>query len=85
MMLRAVGTLITFFSVFLFPWPLTALFAVATALFEPLVPLSVGIFADVLYYTPQVGTLPLFTLYGAAVSIIMMLVRSRLKTGIIGE
>lgn len=84
-MMRGLLTLSTFVSVVLFPWPLTVLLALASALLEPLVPLAAGLFADTLYYTPQTGILPLFTLYGAAFSAAAFFVRSRLVTGTIGE
>ncbi|MDP1707136.1 MAG: hypothetical protein Q8L30_01105 [bacterium] len=84
-MMRGILTLASFISTVLFPWPLTATLALAVSLFEPLVPLSVGLFADVLYYTPQSGNMPIFTFYGALVTIAAFLVRGRLKTGIIGE
>ena len=83
--MRGTLTLITFISTVLFPWPLTVIFALVTSVFEPLVPLSVGLFADTLYYVPLSGALPVFTFYGALVTAIAFLVRSRIKTGIIGE
>jgi len=77
-------TLVTFLSALLFPWPLTAVLAVGTALFEPLVPLAVGIFVDTLYYVPHSGAIPVFTLFGLILSVIAFVVRSRLSTGSIG-
>ena len=64
-MMRGILTLLTFISTVLFPWPLTVLLALAVSLFEPLVPLAAGLFADTLYYAPQSGTAPIFTLRGA--------------------
>ena len=81
-MMRGVLTVLTFVSAVLFPWPLTALLAATSALYVPLLPLSIGIFSDTLYYTPAVG-LPLFTLGGTALTLIAFFVRSRLNTGII--
>jgi len=81
-MIRGLLTLTTFVSIVVFPWPLSALLALAAAFLEPLVPLAAGLFADTLYYTPQAG-LPLFTVWGLAVSIVVVFVRSRLRTGII--
>ncbi len=83
--MRGTLTLITFISAVLFPWPLTVALALLTSLFEPLIPLSIGLFADTLYYTPQSSVIPFFTFYGALVTALAFLVRSRLKTGIIGE
>jgi len=82
-MIRRVFTFFSFVSVIFFPWPFTVLLVLVSSCTEPLVPLAVGIFADTLYYAPSVGTLPLFTLYGAVVTIIAFFVRSRLRTGII--
>jgi hypothetical protein len=82
-MMRGLLTMGTFISVVLFPWPLTVLFALVSACFEPLVPLAVGLFADTLYYLPREGVLPLFTLFGAGATVVAIFVRSRLSAGII--
>ncbi len=82
-MMRGILTSLTFISTVLFPWPLTVLLTLAVSLFEPLVPLAAGLFADTLYYAPQSGTAPIFTLYGALVTAVALFVRSRLKTSII--
>lgn len=82
-MIRGILTLFVFVSIIFFPWPLAAAFVLVSSLFLPLLPLAAGIFADTLYYTPQANILPLFTLYGAAVTGIALFVRSRLKTSII--
>ena len=84
-MMRGTLTLVTFISTILFPWPLTVILALVAAMFEPLIPLSIGLFADTLYYAPLSGALPVFTFYGALVTVTAFLVRSRLKTGIIRE
>lgn len=84
-MIRPLGTLLTFVSAIFFPWPLTACLALGLAIFEPLVPLAAGIFVDTIYYSSHAGLLPLFTLYGALATALAFFVRSRLKTGIIGE
>lgn len=84
MIRNALFTLATFVSAVLFPWPLTALLACLTAFFEPLVPLAAGLFADTLYYAPGASTLPVFTLYGLGLSVIVVFVRSRMRTGTIG-
>ena len=82
-MMRPVLTLSALASALLFPWPLTALFALSISLLEPLVPLSVGLLTDTLYYAPSSGGLPLFTVSGAAVTALAFFVRSRLSKGII--
>jgi hypothetical protein len=84
-MMRGIFTLLAFVSAVLSPWPLTALLTLGIAIFEPLVPLAIGLFVDTLYYAPQAGAFPLSTLYGALVTVLAFLVRSRLKTSIIGE
>lgn len=78
-------TILAFISTVLFPWPFTAIIAIGASFIEPMIPLSIGIFADTLYYTSQSGAIPLFTLYGALATALAFFVRSRLKTGIIGE
>jgi hypothetical protein len=83
-MTRGLVTVLTLISTVLFPWPFTALLALSLSLTEPLVPLAAGILADTLYYAPHAGSAPLFTLCGAAATGIGFLVRSRLKTSIIG-
>jgi len=84
-MIRGLGTLLTFISTILFPWPFTVFLALGMSSVEPLVPLATGLFADTLYYTPSAGGFPLFTLYGAVVTALSFFVRSRLKASIIGE
>ncbi|HVB19704.1 MAG TPA: hypothetical protein VNF51_00230 [Candidatus Paceibacterota bacterium] len=80
-MIRVLFVVLSFVSVIFFPWPLAALLALACAFIDPMVPLAVGLFADTLYYTPQVGMLPFFTLYGAAATLVAFFVRSRLRAG----
>ncbi len=74
-------TFSTFASTIFFPWPFTALLALAASFAEPLVPLAVGLFTDTLYYVPHAGSFPFFTLYGAMFSTIAFFVRSRLRVG----
>lgn len=82
---RGILTFVSFiFAVFL-PWPLTAVIVLVASLFEPFLPLAVGLFIDVLYYTPYTGVLPLFTLFGVVATVIAFFVRSRLKIGIINK
>ncbi len=77
-------TLLALVSIIAFPWPLTVLIVLIAAPFEPFVPLVVGVAADVFYY-PQHAGMPFFTGLGALVTVSILLVRSQLKTGIIGE
>ena len=81
-MMRKAGTLGTFLSALFFPWPLTAVFAIGVAFFEPWAPFAVGLFADTLYYVPHGSSMPLFTLAGALVTALSFFVRSRLKMSI---
>lgn len=83
-MMRGILTLSAFLSTIFFPWPLTVLLALISALFEPLVPLAVGLFADTLYYTPHVARLPYLTLLGALATVVAFFVRSRIRTSTIG-
>jgi len=77
-MIRGVFVISTFISVIIFPWPFTAVLAIAGAFMEPLVPLAVGLFADTLYYMPHAGY-PYFTLWGAVATVIACVVQSRLR------
>lgn len=81
-MMRGILTFSTLASVIFFPWPFAATLAVVGVFVEPLVPLAAGIFADTLYYTPHANALPFFTLYGAIVTIVAFIVRSRLRASI---
>jgi hypothetical protein len=76
----------TLLATIFFPWPLAVLLAVGFSLAVPLLPVTAGIFLDTLYYMHSAaGILPLFTLMGALVTCGAYLVRSQLKTSIIGE
>jgi len=75
----------TVVSVILFPWPMTTILALATAIFEPLVPLAAGLLVDTLYYSSYSGSVPFFTIGGALLTLAAFFVRSRLNAGIIGE
>lgn len=83
-MMRAVLTIATLLSVVFFPWKFAAALALIVAIMEPLVPLSAGILADVLYYAPQAHTAPLFTVYGAVCTVIALALRNRIRASIIG-
>lgn len=80
-MIRGTLTILSFLSAAIFPWPLTAILALAAAAFEPLVPLALGIFADTLYYSPKVSILPIFTLAGALVTALAFILRKRIVVG----
>jgi hypothetical protein len=78
-MIRGLFTLLSFLSPILFPWPLTIILVLITALAEPLVPLAVGLFADTLYYNYASGAVPVATVGGAVLTIAAFIVRSRLR------
>lgn len=85
MILRPIGTIVTFLSALLFPWQMTALLALGMSPYEPWMPLAVGLFVDTLYYVPHGNSMPFFTLSGALVTAIAFFVRSRLPTGSIEQ
>ena len=84
-MMRGALTVSSFLSVLFFPWSFAALVIFFASLFEPLIPLSAGLFVDILYYSPQTGTIPLGTTFGALLTVLVYFVRTRLNTGSIGE
>ena len=77
-MIRGVLTIAPFVSAFFFPWPLTVLLALAAAVYEPLVPLGAGLFLDTLYFAPETGSWPLFTLGGLFITGLTLFLRTRL-------
>lgn len=77
--MRATLTIATLLSVIFFPWKFAAVLAISVSFMEPLVPLAAGILADVLYYTPQAHTVPLFTIYGAICTAIAFVLRNRVR------
>ena len=79
-MTRAAATIITLLSAIFLPWQITIACAIGAAFIEPLVPVAVGILLDLLYYLPQTGLLPRFSLVGVVVSLIASLVHSRVRT-----
>ncbi len=81
--LHSLIVIVTFLSVFWFPWPITATFAFFSALWIPLLPLAIGILFDVLYWAPHATWFPYSSLLGAVITGISYVVRSRLKAGII--
>jgi hypothetical protein len=84
-MMRGLFAVLALASVLFFPWPVPALLALSIALYEPLLPLAAGLFADTVYFAPHAAFMPYFTLAGLAVTVMSYLVRRRLSAGIIGE
>lgn len=82
---RAILAFSTMVAVAIFPWSVAAFLALASSIFEPILPLSAGLFADVLYYEPRAGALPFFTLGGAVATALAFIVRKLLRASTIGE
>lgn len=79
-MIQGITTVATFLAIIFLPWPIAALIALIGSLKEPLLPLAAGLTADVLYFVPQEGALPLFSILGAVATIVAFFARSRLTT-----
>ncbi len=79
MRLREVLLIPALASVFVLPWTLSGLAALALALWVPLAPLSAGILFDALYFAPHVAMLPFATVLGALASAVAYFVRGRLS------
>ncbi|MEK7604579.1 MAG: hypothetical protein AAB442_02175 [Patescibacteria group bacterium] len=69
-------------SAILFPWQLTIFLTLIAAVREPLSPLLVGLFMDLLYFSGGTFSLPRMTLLGAFATLSLLLVRSRLRSSI---
>ncbi len=82
-MIHLFAILLPLVSLVFFPWPLTILLTLLSAVYEPLMPLSIGLLADMLYYTGGAGQLPMAAVGGLVGSIAAFFVRSRMRTGII--
>lgn len=83
-MIRPVISISALGSLVVFPWPFTVVLTLAAALVEPLVPLGIGLLADMLYYAPQSYPIPLYTLAGGIISAVAYFVRTRLRPGMMG-
>ncbi|KND47438.1 MAG: hypothetical protein AB199_03345 [Parcubacteria bacterium C7867-004] len=81
-LLRGAIPVIAFFALFFFPWPVSALLVFLSALAFPLAGLLLGAFADILYFTPGAANVPFFLLFGAAATLISILVHRFVKTRI---
>lgn len=82
-MIRAAAALFSLVAVIFFPWPYAAAVALLAGGAEPLVPFAVGLFADILYYPPSSGHMPLFTLAGLAATLALFFVRKWFRASII--
>jgi len=82
-MIRFFLIALSFLSLLLFPWPFSVVLTLAFSLYVPFLPIAIGLFADVLYYTSNTEVLPLLTLYGAITTGIALIVRNRISNSII--
>lgn len=82
MITRALLTVSALTSVVLFPWQYAVLLSIVAAIVEPFAPLAVGIFADTLYYTPSIQTLPMYSILGACGTVLAFVLRTRMRTSI---
>lgn len=81
MIIRTLSILGAFLAPLWFPYYFTLFVSCLVGFFMPWLPLLLGIFTDVLYYTPGVGW-PLATCFGVLGSIGMYFVRRIVKTRI---
>jgi len=82
-MIRLITLLLAFIAIIYLPWPVAALLALLLAPFEPFAPLALGIFTDTLYYSSGTASFPHFAFAGVLVTALTLLVRTRLRAGII--
>ena len=84
-MMRLVAILLAFISLFIFPWPVTALLMLGAGLLLPFSALALGIIADLVYFVPGGAFMPYFTVLGLVFFMISLLVHRFVKTRIITE
>lgn len=82
--MRGVLAFSALISVVAFPFPYTIALVLVGSFFEPLLPLAIGLLADVLYYAPGMAIYPRYTIYGALLTGLVIFVRKQLRAGIIG-
>ena len=82
--MRYVLALAAFASLFFFPYPATVILALLASLYFPPIALFVGIFTDLLYYTPGASSWPIASLIGLLSSVIAFFVRRFMKARIMG-
>jgi hypothetical protein len=83
-MIRGVFITAAVLSPFFFPFPATLVLAACASVFFPPIALAVGLLTDLLYYTPTASMVPVATLAGLLISIMVVFVRRFLKARIIG-
>jgi Na+/H+ antiporter NhaA len=77
---RGVVILLSFISLFVFPYPLTLLLSFVASLCVPWIALLLGLLADALYYTPLPAgesglSFPYATLIGMCLTLLALFVR----------
>ncbi len=81
-MMRVVIPILTLFALFFVPALLSVLLIATSALVLPFSALALGVFADVLYFSPHPGALPLWSIGGLCATILALLVHRFVKTRI---
>ncbi len=85
-MIRILLSVLTFISLFLFPYPFTAALSFAASLSFPWLALVVGFLAELLYYagSETYRPLPLALITGAVLSLAALFVRRFVRERIMG-
>lgn len=81
-MTRIASSVFALISLFIFPWPVSLALIAAAAFLFPASGIALGVLADILYYSPDVAFLPYFSIYGALLTGLSLLVRRFVKTRI---
>ena len=82
-MMRAMPTILALIALFVFPWQVSFVAVFIAALFMPVAGIALGIIGDIVYYVPGASFVPYFTLLGALVTAVSILVHRFVKTRII--
>jgi hypothetical protein len=81
-MMRFALPVLALFSLFFVPAPLSTVLIAASAFVLPFSALALGVFADVLYFSPYPGALPLWSIGGFVAMLLALLVHRFVKTRI---
>ena len=81
-MIRTLLPLTALLSLFFFPYPLSALLILASAIMLPVSGIVLGVAADVLYFSPGAAFMPLWSLGGIFATVLALLVQRFVKTRI---
>lgn len=82
-MIKGALTILALLSVIALPWQLSAVFILLAGTMVPLLPLACGLFAEALYWAPTLYPVPVFALTGAFATLVLYIVRGRIKASII--